>query len=89
MLSACYETTDSNSAPLKALEIEKNNIKALFRRAQCYVQLSQLEEAKNDLNAALQVEPNNSSVKKELALVERKIHAQKEKEKKIYSKMFS
>jgi len=73
----------------KALEIEKNNIKALFRRAQCYVQLSQLEEAKNDLNAALQVEPNNSSVKKELALVERKIHAQKEKEKKIYSKMFS
>ncbi|ELR14102.1 DnaK family superfamily protein [Acanthamoeba castellanii str. Neff] len=73
----------------KALEIEKSNVKALFRRAQCHVQLSKLEDAKKDLDAALQIEPNNAAVKKELALVEKKIAAQKEKEKKMYSKMFS
>jgi molecular chaperone DnaK (HSP70) len=73
----------------KALEIEKNNVKALFRRAQCYVQLSKLEDAKKDLETALQVEPANSAVKKELALVDKKIAAMKEKEKKMYSKMFS
>jgi tetratricopeptide (TPR) repeat protein len=73
----------------KALEIEKSNVKALFRRAQCHVQLSKLEDARKDLDAALQIEPNNTAVKKELALVEKKIAAQKEKEKKMYSKMFS
>lgn len=74
---------------LQALEIEKSNVKALFRRAQCHVQLSKLEDARKDLDAALQIEPNNAAVKKELALVEKKIAAQKEKEKKMYSKMFS
>lgn len=73
----------------KALEIEKNNVKALFRRAQCYVQQAKLSEAKADLDTALQIEPTNSAVKKELAQVERKIQLQKEKEKKMYAKMFS
>lgn len=73
----------------KALEIEKANVKALFRRAQCYAQEAKLVEAKADLEAALTVEPANGAVKKELAVVERKIQLQKEKEKKLYAKMFS
>merc|ERR1712054_508991 len=31
------------------LDIEKDNVKALFRRAQCNIQLNELEQAKKDL----------------------------------------
>jgi Tfp pilus assembly protein PilF len=64
-------------------------VKALFRRAQCYVQMMKLDDARTDLDTALLADPNNAVVKKELALVEKKIAAQKQKEKKMYSKMFS
>jgi tetratricopeptide (TPR) repeat protein len=81
--------TLSPLSTIQVLEIEKNNVKALFRRAQCYVQMMKLDDARTDLDAALLADPNNAVVKKELALVEKKIAAQKQKEKKMYSKMFS
>merc|ERR1711985_162086 len=34
------------------LDIEKDNVKALFRRAQCNIQLNEVEQAKADLDRA-------------------------------------
>jgi molecular chaperone DnaK (HSP70)/Flp pilus assembly protein TadD len=73
----------------KALEIEKKNVKALFRRAQSYVQLKKLDEAKADLTAALEVEPKNGAIVKELATVNKLLQQEKDKQKKVYAKMFS
>jgi len=73
----------------KALEIEKKNVKALFRRAQSYVQLKKLDEAKADLTTALEIEPKNGAIIKELAAVNKLLQQEKDKQKKVYAKMFA
>ncbi|XP_039830772.1 peptidyl-prolyl cis-trans isomerase FKBP62-like isoform X2 [Panicum virgatum] len=45
------------------LEIESCNVKALYRRAQAYIELYDLELAKTDLRKALELDPNNKEVK--------------------------
>jgi len=55
---------------------------------QAYYYLKDFEEAKNDLAAAAKLDPKNADVKKMLKTVQDQLTAQKEKEKKMYSKMF-
>ncbi|XP_062068866.1 sperm-associated antigen 1-like [Lepus europaeus] len=55
----------------KALELEPGNIKALLRRATTYKHQNKLQEARDDLNTVLAVEPNNDLAKKTLSEVER------------------
>ena len=49
-----------------ALELEPANCKALYRRAQARLASGSLEEAKDDLMAALQVEPQNKDIRERL-----------------------
>lgn len=72
----------------QALEIDKDNVKVLFRRGQAFYYLKEFEKASDDFSAALKLEPNNAEVKKNLKIVQDKVKEQKEKEKKMYQKMF-
>ncbi|KAF9590088.1 hypothetical protein IFM89_030669 [Coptis chinensis] len=41
------------------LELASTNVKALYRRAQAYIQLADLDLAEIDIKKALEIEPNN------------------------------
>ncbi|XP_032714478.1 sperm-associated antigen 1 [Lontra canadensis] len=55
----------------KVLELEPGNLKALLRRATTYKHQNKLQEAIEDLNKVLNVEPDNELAKKSLSEVER------------------
>ncbi|XP_063928028.1 uncharacterized protein LOC135141104 [Zophobas morio] len=72
----------------KVLEKDSNNVKALFRRAQALSELSEELEAKQDLERAKELEPDNRAVAMELRKVLKKIKIQDEREKEIFSNLF-
>lgn len=43
----------------QVLELETTNVKALYRRAQAYIQLTDLDLAELDIKKALEIDPNN------------------------------
>lgn len=43
----------------KVLELDSNNVKALYRRAQAYIQLVDLDLAEIDIKKALEIDPHN------------------------------
>lgn len=43
----------------KVLETDDKNVKALYRRAQAYMNLVELELAEKDIKKALEIDPNN------------------------------
>jgi len=42
--------------------MDRKNVKALYRRAQAYIQLTDLELAEFDIKKALEIEPDNRYV---------------------------
>ncbi|KAJ9176631.1 hypothetical protein P3X46_011921 [Hevea brasiliensis] len=46
----------------KVLEMESRNVKALYRRAQAYIQLADLDVAEFDVKKALEIDPENRYV---------------------------
>jgi len=91
-LSACYlKLNDCNAAKDqcdKALELDKNNVKALFRRGQAYLILVEPLLAKQDFKTALELDPNNKAVTSQLHIAVKQIQQQKAKDKATYSNMF-
>jgi len=71
-----------------ALEIDATNIKALFRRALAAEKLKDFESASKDLKKGLELDPTNKEFIQAEARVTRMIAIQKQKEKKMYGKMF-
>lgn len=47
---------------MQVLELESRNVKALYRRAQAYIQLADLDLAEFDIKKALEIDPNNRFV---------------------------
>lgn len=72
-----------------ALEIDANNVKALYRRAVAHRQLGDTDLAKVDLKQALQQDPANLAVKKELASLKKSVEEAKKAQKKGLQKAFS
>lgn len=54
----------------KCLELDKSNLKALFRRAQARTGLNDYDEALVDYNLALKLDPSNPEIKQKKAQVE-------------------
>jgi FK506-binding protein 4/5 len=79
---ACIENCD------KALKLEVSNIKALFRKGQALSALDEWRDAELTLNRALEFEPQNKDVQRELQLLKRKVAEQERKDKKLYANMF-
>ena len=71
-----------------ALEIDNKNVKGLYRRAQAHQGQKELEKARDDLTRAVLAEPTNTAAQTLLAKIKTEITTAKEKEKKLYSRMF-
>jgi len=71
-----------------ALGIEKDNVKALFRRATAYYNEKKIKEAKTDLKIAMKINPDDKAIKKLNAKIDLIIKKQKAKEKKMAQRMF-
>lgn len=81
-----YDTAITDST--EALALKPENAKAYFRRGAAQHIMKDLDNAKKDLEQARKLEPNDKGILKELDAVLKKIKAQKEKEKQMYSKLF-
>nr|ACU23964.1 unknown [Glycine max] len=73
----------------KVLDLESTNVKALYRRAQAYIQLADLDLAEFDIKKALEIDPNNRDVKLEYKTLKEKMKEYNKKEAKFYGDMFN
>lgn len=73
----------------EALELNQKNTKALFRRAQAWQGLKEYSQAMADLKKAQEITPEDKAISNEMKRVQLKLQEEKEKEKKIYAKMFA
>ncbi|OEU16949.1 hypothetical protein FRACYDRAFT_275497 [Fragilariopsis cylindrus CCMP1102] len=89
MLSKLGKHRQSKDVANKALEIDPFNVKARFRRAVAHRKLGNTEEATMDLKLALQTEPNNVAVRKELASIQKEQKLAKKAQKASLQKAFS
>ncbi|KAG8497935.1 hypothetical protein CXB51_007304 [Gossypium anomalum] len=65
-----------------------NNVKALFRQGQAHMALNDVDAAVESFKKALQMEPNDGGIKKELAVAMKKINDRRNEERRRYRKMF-
>ncbi|KAG5567203.1 hypothetical protein RHGRI_002682 [Rhododendron griersonianum] len=73
----------------KVLELESKNVKALYRRAQSYINLADLDLAEFDIKKALEIDPDNRDVKLEYKTLKEKMKEFNKKEAKFYGNMFA
>ncbi|XP_044500443.1 peptidyl-prolyl cis-trans isomerase FKBP62-like [Mangifera indica] len=73
----------------KVLELDSKNVKALYRRAQAYIQLVDLDLAELDIKKALEVDPDNRDVKLEYKLLKEKVREYNKKDAQFYGNIFS
>lgn len=71
-----------------AIREGENNVKALFRQGQAYMALNDIDSAVQSFKKALDLEPNDGGIKKELAVAKKKIADRRDLERKAYSRMF-
>jgi len=71
-----------------AMRDGENNVKALFRQGQAHIALNDIDAAVESFRKALELEPNDAGIKKELAAARKKIADRRNQERKAFSKMF-
>lgn len=79
---------DAKNSATAALKIDPKNEKALFRRGQAFLNLGEPQFASEDFKSCLEIDPNNSAAKSQLAACGKIMKEQLQKEKKIYANMF-
>uniref|UniRef100_A0A452E285 peptidylprolyl isomerase n=1 Tax=Capra hircus TaxID=9925 RepID=A0A452E285_CAPHI len=72
----------------KALELDSNNEKGLFRRGEAHLAVNDFDLARADFQKVLQLYPSNKAAKAQLVVCQQRIRKQLEKEKKLYANMF-
>nr|XP_010926682.1 70 kDa peptidyl-prolyl isomerase [Elaeis guineensis] len=73
----------------KVLQLNSSNVKALYGRAQAYIQLADLDLAERDIKKALEIDPDNRDVKLEYKTLKEKVREYNKKEAKFYGNMFA
>lgn len=73
----------------KVLEIDANNVKALYRRAQAYMGTADYLEAEMDLKKAREAEPDNKDLAVTYARMRKQLKAANRKEAAMYSTIFT
>lgn len=68
----------------KVLETDNKNVKALYRRAQAYMNLVELDLAEKDIKRALEIDPNNMDVRKGYRTLKEKVKEYDRKEAQFY-----
>lgn len=91
-LAMCYLKIQEPSSAFdncdKALELDSSNEKALFRRGEALFAMKEFERAKDDFQKVIQLYPSNKAAKTQIALCQKRIKEQHEKDKRIYANMF-
>jgi FK506-binding protein 4/5 len=73
----------------KVIEINPDNAKAFFRRGEAYISLKDYEKAKEDYARCLALDrADNKAAHNKVALCNRHLKAQREKERKTFANMF-
>ncbi|XP_004288060.1 PREDICTED: peptidyl-prolyl cis-trans isomerase CYP40-like isoform X1 [Fragaria vesca subsp. vesca] len=72
-----------------ALRDWEDNVKAMFRQGQTYMALNDIDSAVESFKKALELEPNDGGIKKELQVAKKKVADRSEREKQAYSRMFN
>nr|GEW88632.1 ribonuclease H-like domain, reverse transcriptase, RNA-dependent DNA polymerase [Tanacetum cinerariifolium] len=73
----------------KVLDADSKNVKALYRRAQAYIQLVDLDLAETDIKKALEIDPDNRDVKLEYKLLKEKVKEYNKKDAQFYGNIFA
>ncbi|XP_022137935.1 70 kDa peptidyl-prolyl isomerase-like [Momordica charantia] len=73
----------------KVLELDSRNVKALYRRAQAYIQLVDLDLAEQDIKKALEIDPDNREVKMEYRQLKAKVKEYNKKDAQFYGNIFA
>ncbi|CAO2822434.1 unnamed protein product [Amaranthus hypochondriacus] len=73
----------------KVLELDSNNVKALYRRAQAYIQLVDLDLAEIDIKKALEIDPHNRDVKMEYRILKEKVREYNKRDAQFYGNIFA
>ncbi|KAJ6682031.1 PEPTIDYL-PROLYL CIS-TRANS ISOMERASE CYP40 [Salix koriyanagi] len=71
-----------------AMRDGEDNAKAFFRQGQAYMALNDIDASVASFKKALDLEPNDGGIKKELASARKKIANRHDQEKKAYARMF-
>ncbi|VAI84237.1 unnamed protein product [Triticum turgidum subsp. durum] len=71
-----------------ALRETEGNAKAFFRQGQAHIALNDIDAAVESFQHALDLEPNDGAIKRELAAAKKKISNRRDKERKAYARMF-
>ncbi|KAK9068705.1 hypothetical protein SSX86_012820 [Deinandra increscens subsp. villosa] len=73
----------------KVLDADSKNVKALYRRAQAYIQLVDPDLAEMDIKKALDIDPDNRDVKLEYKLLREKVKEYNKKDAQFYGNIFA
>lgn len=73
----------------KVLDIEFHNVKALYRRAQAYMETADLDLAEWDIKKALEVDPHNRDVKSIQKTLKQLQAESNKRDAKLYKNMFA
>ncbi|XP_045821284.1 70 kDa peptidyl-prolyl isomerase-like [Trifolium pratense] len=73
----------------KVLELDSRNVKALYRRAQAYINLVDLDLAEMDIKKALEIDPDNRDVKIEYKILKDKVREYNKKDAQFYGNIFA
>lgn len=71
-----------------AMRDGEDNVKALFRQGQAYMALKDVDSAVASFKKALQLEPNDAGIRKELAVATKMINDRRDQERRAYARMF-
>ncbi|XP_076127157.1 peptidyl-prolyl cis-trans isomerase FKBP4 isoform X1 [Alosa pseudoharengus] len=91
-LAMCYLKLHEHSQALescdKALELDANNEKALFRHGEALFGLKEFERARDDFTRVTQLYPANRAAKAQVQVCQKHMKEQHEKDKRLYAGMF-
>jgi peptidylprolyl isomerase len=73
----------------KALSNDEKNVKGLYRRGVARMYLNDLDRAKEDLMAALKLDPQNRDVRREVGVLKEKLKEAREKDKSVFGGLFN
>eukprot|EP00053_Salpingoeca_punica_P016468 m.155727 g.155727 ORF g.155727 m.155727 type:complete len:553 (-) comp16969_c3_seq4:319-1977(-) len=71
-----------------ALELDKQNLKGLYRRGTAYLELNEWDDAEKDMQALLAIEPSNTSALQCVRDIKKRRQDQLQKDKQMFAKMF-
>ncbi|TYJ14839.1 hypothetical protein E1A91_A10G145100v1 [Gossypium mustelinum] len=73
----------------EVLELDDRNVKALYRRAQAYMELVDFDLAEADIKKALEIDPDNRDVKVEYRVLKEKIRQYNKKDAQFYGNIIA